>query len=614
MMALRALWLAPCAILVALAFALALPEPTVPHPALPQAHEENGYLGSSACRACHPGEYESWRQTFHRSMTRRVSELSWGTSAAPQLPQRLELYGRTFRLKEIEPGRFGVRGPDLHLAGRTLPVLAQLKDASPDWMRKKGEEIFRSAPEVEREVVLTTGSHHYLAFWVEGGTDAELRQLPFVYFLRTGSWVPREEAFLQPPDALPFVARWNANCIQCHSVAGRPNESEGRDASGKFWQKYESQVAEFGISCEACHGPGAQHTQHFQNPLRRVAAHQDHDDSKTAAYIFNPGNASAKLGSEACGQCHSYFLPADAEDWWENGFSNSYEAGLPLSGSRTVINADDFQTEHSTEISALAATRESLFWDDGSMIVGGREYNGLIKSPCFEHTQDDTKMSCVSCHSMHNSDPNRQIAARFSSRHTEDKMCTQCHDSLEKTHSRHEPDSTGARCVSCHMPRTSYALLQGTRSHRISSPRAEQTSPPNACALCHVNQTRAWFTAQLAIFGDQSAAWPAPGRDAGLPWAAELSLAHNAVTRALMADALGREETLAASGVSLSRQLLPLLLQDEYAAVRHIARRSSAQLEADSQQLEPAHETRLPSGALLDLLKRQDTTPTVISE
>src|SRR5262245_28592933 len=27
------------------------------------------YASSTACRACHPGEYESWHKTFHRTMT-----------------------------------------------------------------------------------------------------------------------------------------------------------------------------------------------------------------------------------------------------------------------------------------------------------------------------------------------------------------------------------------------------------------------------------------------------------------------------------------------------------------------------------------------------------------
>lgn len=611
MKASRALWLAPCAFIVALGFGLMLPERATLHPAVPKKHEETGYLSSSACRACHPSEYESWRQTFHRTMTRRVPELKWGTAAAPPLPQSLELYGRRFRLQKTDEGSFTVRGPDLHVTGRALPALARMNEASPQWKRQKSEEIFRSAPEVEREIVLVTGSHHYLAFWVEGGAEQELRQLPFVYLLQTQRWVPREAAFLQPPDALPSVERWNANCIQCHSVAGRPEESEGEDSSGKFWQKYESRVAEFGISCEACHGPGRLHVEHYQNPLRRVTASRQNDHRATAAHIFNPLKSSAELGSSACGQCHSYFLPRDPDSWWESGFIDNYQAGQALSNSRKVVGAEDFDKESTPEISALAAARESLFWEDGSMIVGGREYNGLIKSPCFEQGHGAAQLQCVSCHSMHNSNPNRQIAARFSSPETEDQMCTQCHQSVDQKHSRHEQDSDGARCVSCHMPRTSYALLQGTRSHRISSPQADQTSPPSACVLCHVNESKGWITAQLTAFSGPGTAWPAASSDADAPWAAELSLAHNAVTRALMADTLGRDATQRASGNAVARQLLPLLMQDEYAAVRLIAERSWEKLEGSAATTAGP---LLTENLLLEILSRQDKSPIVISE
>ena len=31
--------------------------------------EEDGYVSSNACRACHPAQYEAWHASFHRTMT-----------------------------------------------------------------------------------------------------------------------------------------------------------------------------------------------------------------------------------------------------------------------------------------------------------------------------------------------------------------------------------------------------------------------------------------------------------------------------------------------------------------------------------------------------------------
>ena len=34
------------------------------------------YVTSQACRSCHPSEYESWRKTYHRTMTRAARATS----------------------------------------------------------------------------------------------------------------------------------------------------------------------------------------------------------------------------------------------------------------------------------------------------------------------------------------------------------------------------------------------------------------------------------------------------------------------------------------------------------------------------------------------------------
>src|SRR5690606_14450564 len=95
-----------------------------------------------------------------------------------------------------------------------------------------GQRTLRQAadiPSVERRIVMTTGSHHYQAYWVGGERGNELWQFPFVYHFETRRFIPRRDAFLQPPDAPPHQARWNSNCIQCHSVAGRPQHDPETD-------------------------------------------------------------------------------------------------------------------------------------------------------------------------------------------------------------------------------------------------------------------------------------------------------------------------------------------------------------------------------------------------
>jgi predicted CXXCH cytochrome family protein len=491
-----------CSALVGVYFTLALPQTTPPHPATPKTHKDEGYVGSGTCKGCHPAEYESWHRSYHRSMTRQTRELSWDGDDSPALPVEWALHAREFSLFRQE-GKVLYRGPDLHAIGRVLASIAATDSASAEWKRQRSEDAFRAGAEVVRELALVTGSHYYLAFWVEGGEGRELRQLPFVYLLDDEVWLPREEAFLQPPEALPHIARWNAGCIQCHAVAGQPRQSEGIDSyTNEFWENYDTRVAEVGISCEACHGPGSAHAERFRNPLARLRAQGD--SPKLPADMFVPGKTATIRGSETCGQCHSYFVPRNPNLWWDSGFSTTPSGEAPLTDSRLIFRRTPSTEAEHLASQAISQDPETVFWADGSIIVGGREYNGLSKSPCFVKGEGDRKLSCTSCHSMHKGEPNKQLDPR----RTQDELCTQCHQSIEQGHSRHAAGSSGATCINCHMPKTSYALLHGIAAHQISSPKVSGLSAPSACSLCHVAASRSWISSNLAKFYAPSQAPP----------------------------------------------------------------------------------------------------------
>src|SRR6185503_12558654 len=42
------------------------------HNKTPREDRAGGYVRSDTCRSCHPAEYASWRQTFHRTMTQHA--------------------------------------------------------------------------------------------------------------------------------------------------------------------------------------------------------------------------------------------------------------------------------------------------------------------------------------------------------------------------------------------------------------------------------------------------------------------------------------------------------------------------------------------------------------
>ncbi|MBX3223474.1 MAG: hypothetical protein KF795_23375 [Labilithrix sp.] len=493
-----------------------------------------GYVSSSACLGCHPGEHASFGRTFHRTMTQLASP---ETVSAPLDGRPLDLDGRTVRLER--------RGAEVWA---TLPDPDRVIAGDP------------SPSDVTRRVVLTTGSHREQAYWVAGERRGDLRLVPFVWLVKDAAFVPRREAFLTPPgEPLPPV-RWASSCIACHAVAGEPRHDLERDT-------FDTRAAELGVSCEACHGPGAAHVERHRDPVARYT--QRASDAPDPS-IVHPGRLSPALSAAVCGQCHAYAFPRDEAGWWTDGYSRTFRAGDALDASRTLIAPSTMEDRAAPVIDAPAS---AIFWPDGAVRVGGREYNGLVASPCHERGTGERKLTCLSCHAMHRGEPAGQIDPERAG----DRGCTTCHaGARDAGHSHHAAGSSGSACVSCHMPKTSYALLSAVRSHRIDSPSVASTlatGRPNACNLCHLDRTLAWSARWLSEWYGAPAP-SVPDERARTASGVHDGLAGDAGVRALVADALGSPEALAASGGGFQAALLDEMRRDPYAAVGFIATRS----------------------------------------
>lgn len=421
---------------------------------------------------------------------------------------------------------------------------------------RRGEEIFFEG----KRVVLTTGSHREQAYWVDGPTRAgELVLVPFVWMIRENKLLARADAFLTPPGATLGDTHWSGNCIACHAVAGEPRRSHSGDA-------FATRAAELGIACEACHGPGAAHVERHRDPVERYLARGKDDTT-----IVNPKKLPPERSAAVCGQCHAYAYPRDEAEWWKYGYARTFRAGDALAPSRHVIVPRTFERAGAPRIDANI---DSLFWKDGTIRVGGREYNGMIASKC---TQGG--ITCTSCHAMHRGDPAGQIAPDRQG----DRGCASCHASVGAEHTRHRD----VACVDCHMPKTSYALLSAVRSHRIDSP-SLASDKPNACNLCHLDRSQAWTAGILEQW------YGTKGADASAdPEGARLALSGDAAMRVLVADALGSPGAIAASGRSWQAPLLAELQRDPYAAVRFVAERSSRAVEPSAPPLDADLASRL---------------------
>ncbi len=538
---------------------------------LPKESDEGGFVSSKACRACHPDEHASWHRSFHRSMTQVADEQS---VQAPFDHIELSSSGRTYQL-ERRGGEFWV-----NLVDPDLELTHSVSGSDPQYIP--------NPPRVWLPVVMTTGSHHLQGYWVPSQKGLALHQLPFVFDLKDRRWVPIQEEFLRPPRDQRRFAVWNNNCIQCHSVAGRPGLNPRTD---ELW----SSVAELGISCEACHGPGAKHVAHHANPVQR---YQQHFTKTPDPTIVNPAHLDHRRSSDVCGQCHSSFAAHNGAEWLREG--THFRAGDRLEDSRYLYTFANAKLEEDGRLKEFLAQG---FWPDGSQRVGGREYLAMTDSACFQRGE----LSCLSCHSMHHSDPDDQLA--YDKR--DNRACLPCHQNINdrlEQHTHHAPSSAGSSCYNCHMPHTSFALMKAIRGHRINSPRILQdasstTARPNACNLCHLDQTLPWAQRWLHEWYGQTIE-PLPEEASQQAASVRWLLKGDAVQRVVTAWHFGWKPAVEASGQDWPAVLLTQSLDDPYAVVRSVADRSLRSLlqteKLDYDYIAPAEQRQKLQAVLLD--------------
>ncbi len=525
--------------------------------ATPFRHREAPWTRSGTCESCHPDHYASWHCTYHRTMTQDASPAS--------------VVG-AFDGKPVT--YFGVTARPIQRDGQYYV----------DYLRKDGTTL-RSV-----RVVRTVGSHRYQQYLAENPDDGcdNYYRIPLVWHIGEKRWIHLNGAFLsgddKPYDA--YLALWNQNCIFCHNTGPAPGSlnydelqarsHRGEKVSWEFDGKYDSSVAELGISCESCHGPAGEHAKRNRNPLRRYLLHATHRADPT---IVNPDRLAKEQSVDVCGQCHGQRLanpPGSIRDWMHTG--PVYRAGESLTESVTPLAAD---TPGPPWNPGLVKKR---FWGDGTPRLSAYEYQGIRMSACYSKGE----LTCTSCHAMHGGDVAGQIEPAM---RTND-ACRGCHAEIVanvSAHSHHDARGSGSSCYECHMPRMVYGILAIHRSHHIENPdpaRDAESGRPNACTNCHQDRSAVWAAEATRRWWGEKYRMPA-GRADGAPldataFVAEL-LGGDPVQRAVAAKLAGRRDGPLApeARASFVAPLLVEALRDDYPTIRFLARQSLIDLAGD---------------------------------
>ena len=509
---------------------------------LPYRRDDDEYVGSASCRECHADEHKSWHASYHRSMTQLMSP---ETVQAAFDGQAHEFQGERFTLHR--------RGDEYWTTIESIDAA----NASPDG---------RDPGSLHLRLGMVTGSHHMQVFWLPGMMGNLQIGFPFSWLINDQRWAPRNSLFIRDPHTVISRENWNMNCIRCHTTGPQPRPNRAA-------QRFESLVADLGISCEACHGPAGRHVERQERLAGLPEVERQQALNTEPLDIVQPADLDHVRSSQVCGSCHGMKWFDKSEEWTAHGFR--YRPGDDLEQTTPIIRPTqlDKQPWLRPVLEKNPGILNDFFWPDGHIRVTGREYNGLLESACYQRGE----MSCVSCHSMHKSDPDDQLARGMRT----NKACLQCHDNMAgdlTAHTRHTAGSAGSNCYNCHMPHTSYGLLKAIRGHTIETPNVAttlETGRPNACNLCHLNKTLDWTAEQLAKrTGQAKPTVPADHRTTAA--SALWLLKGDAGQRALAAWHMGWQSALEASGTGWQSPLLAELLNDPYSAVRYMAHKALA--------------------------------------
>ena len=256
---------------------------------------------------------------------------------------------------------------------------------------------------------------------------------------------------------------WNFTCAECHSTNLRKNFDSGAETYATTW-------SELNVSCEACHGPGANHVDWARKTgdwkameaSKGLALALDERRGVNWTPVAETGNARRSVPRtssrevDTCARCH---------------------------GRASRISDDYVHGKPPLDTHRLATLDPGLYWVDGQMRDEVYDWGSFAQSKM--HAQGVTCSDCHDPHSLKLKVPGNAV-------------CAQCHQPAKfdvEQHTHHAAGTAGAACASCHMPTTTYMVIDPRHDHSLRIPRPDlsvQFGTPNACNNCHIKQGPQW--------------------------------------------------------------------------------------------------------------------------
>lgn len=403
----------------------------------------NKFTGSKSCMGCHAEQYQRWQGSHHDLAMQHASEGS--------------VRGN---FNETEFSANGITSRFFKKDGKY-------------WVNTDGPDGSMQDFEIKYTFGLTPLQQYLVEF-----QDGRVQVLGIAWDTRPESAGGQRWFHLYPGQTIKsgdelhwtgLQQNWNYMCADCHST----NLEKGYKSSSNTFQTTWSEI---NVGCESCHGPGEQHLDWAKQDEPRKQENGNMGlafllhDRKDAGWVIDPGTGTAHRNQPAttnreidvCAACHSR--------------RGQFKSGIESDG--TFL---DYYRP--------ALLTADLYHTDGQILDEVYVWGSFMQSK-----MQAAGVTCSDCHEPHS----------LNLRAEQEQVCSQCHlaSKFSSTeHHGHPPESTGANCLDCHMPETTYMVVDPRRDHSIRIPRPDLSldyGTPNACNQCHTDKSVEWAATEFA--------------------------------------------------------------------------------------------------------------------
>ncbi|MCY4011534.1 MAG: multiheme c-type cytochrome [Gammaproteobacteria bacterium] len=407
--------------------------------AAPSETPADAFVGSGACRSCHPDEYALWTQSDHyRSMRIATDATVLGDFSGAAVT----FHDVETRFQESDTGPFHV-----------------------DTIGGSGER--------DRFPVRYTFGHRPLQQYLVDAGHGRLQAFGIAWDARPADQGGQRWFHLQPDEDIepdhPFhwtghALNWASQCAACHST----NVVTKAGADGAT-----ATYSEINVACEACHGAGGGHVRFIREGSPDTQPHAGFPNGPTqrVAWRFLPDEQIAvpdRRGTaretDMCGGCHA-LRTALTDKPMGHGFHDAYR---------------------------LELARDGLYFVDGQI----REETFVLGS-FLQSRMHARGVTCGDCHDPHSGAPLAQGNAVCARCHQPGAYDVAAHH----RHRPGEPGSACVDCHM--PARTYMGVDdRRDHAFTIPRPAlSAELGVPNACTGCHAERSNAWAGERLAAWG-----------------------------------------------------------------------------------------------------------------